>query len=177
MDDKGIGMTPLEEALKLLEEGKSLVAKGDYKAAKKRFQSAVEIIPSAENLTMLAWMLSLEGEISHALNLCLQAIELDPNYGNAYNDIGSYLVELERWEEAIPYFEKAKISTNYDTPAFPYVNLARLYLREEAFEKACLEYKGLLQIDKTNTEAHFVLGYFGKDDDLPYPFSGLFPIN
>ena len=177
MDDKGFAMTPLEEALKLLEEGKALVAKGHYKEAKKKFQSAVEIIPSAENLTLLAWMLSMEGDIPHALNLCLQAVELDSNYGNAYNDIGSYLVELERVEEAVAYFEKAKISTNYETPAFPYINLARLYLREELFEKACAEYKGLIQIDKNNTEAHFVLGYFGKDDNLPYPFSFLFPIN
>lgn len=170
-------ITPLEESQHLLDAGKALVAKGKYKEAKKKFQDSVEIIPSAENLTLLAWMLSMEGEIEHALHLCLQAVELDPNYGNAYNDIGSYLVELERIEEAIPYFEKAKESTNYETPAFPYINLARLYLREEAFEKACREYKGLIQIDKNNTEAHFVLGYFGKDEDMPYPFSGLFPIN
>lgn len=170
-------MTPLEEAGKLLEEGKALVAKAKYKDAKKKFQGSVEIMPCAENLTLLAWMLSMDGEIEHALHLCFQAIELDPHYGNAYNDIGSYLVELDRVEEAIPYFEKAKSATNYETPAFPYINLARLYLRDESFEKACIEYKGLLKVDHNNTEAHFVLGYFGKDDSMPYPFSGLFPTN
>jgi Tfp pilus assembly protein PilF len=170
-------MTPNEEAAKLLNEGKDLIAKAQYKEAKKKFQSAIEIIPSAENLTMLAWMLSMEGEIEHALKLCLQAIVLDPNYGNAHNDIGSYLVELGRDTEAISYFEKAKSASNYETPAFPYINLARLYLRDENFEKACHEYDGLLTIDPNNTEAHFVLGYFEKDSNKPYPFAGLFPTN
>jgi len=170
-------MTPIEEAAEFLKAGKALVAKAKYKDAKKEFQTSVEIMPCAENLTLLAWMLSMEGKIEEALALCFQAIELDPNYGNAYNDIGSYLVELERVDEGIPYFEKAKLTTNYETPAFPYMNLARLYLREENFEKACIEYKGLIHVDPNNTEAHFVLGYFGKDDTMPYPFSGLFPTN
>lgn len=170
-------MTPSEEATALIEAGKLLVAEAKYKDAKKKFQQAVEIEPSAEGLTLLAWMLSMEGDIEHALHLCLQAIDLDPNYGNAYNDVGSYLVELERLDEAIPYFEKAKQAKNEETPTFPYMNLARLYLRDENFEKACEEYRGLIQLDPNNTEAHFVLGYFGKDDTMPYPFYGLFPLN
>jgi Tfp pilus assembly protein PilF len=177
MDETEKTMTPEERANERLEEGKAFLASANYKDAKQKFQESVDSLPCAESLTLLAWMISMEGEITQALNLCLQAIKLDPDYGHAHNDIGSYLVELEKPTEAIPYFEKAKLAANYDTPSFPYVNLARLYLREEDFEKACLEYKELLEIDHNHTEAHFVLGYFGKDDKMDYPFSGLFPIN
>ena len=34
---------------------------------------------------------------------CKRAIEIDPDFGNPYNDIGVYLIDLNRFEEAIPH--------------------------------------------------------------------------
>jgi hypothetical protein len=39
---------------------------------------------------------------------CLRAIAIDPEFGNPYNDIGVYLMQRDKLDESIPWFEKAK---------------------------------------------------------------------
>jgi len=34
--------------------------------------------------------------------------EIDPEFGTPYNDIGGYLMERERLDEALPWLQKAK---------------------------------------------------------------------
>ena len=34
---------------------------------------------------------------------------MDPDFGNPYNDIGAYLIEMGRLDEAIPWLEKATL--------------------------------------------------------------------
>jgi len=50
---------------------------------------------------------SFPGKLDDAIAECKRAIELDPEFGNPYNDIGAYMIEMGRFEEAIPWLERA----------------------------------------------------------------------
>ena len=52
---------------------------------------SIEIPPTAEAHTYLGWTYSLQGKLDEATAECLRAIEIDPEFGNPYNDIGVYL--------------------------------------------------------------------------------------
>ena len=56
------------------------------------------------------------GRYDVAIEEAKRAIDLDPKYGNPYNDIGVYLIELGRWDESIPWLQKAMAATRYASP-------------------------------------------------------------
>ena len=51
---------------------------------------------------------SFQGRPDDAIAECKIAIAVDPDFGNPYNDIGAYLIELGREEEAVTWLERAK---------------------------------------------------------------------
>jgi tetratricopeptide (TPR) repeat protein len=65
-----------------------------------------------------------------------KAIALDPDYGNPYNDIGMYLIELERLDEAVGWLQKAVKAERYQERQFPHLNLGRIWTRKGQFEDA-----------------------------------------
>lgn len=91
------------------------------------YQRSIEMHPTAEAYTFLGWTYSMMGRLDEAVDMCYKAIEVDPSFGNPYNDIGVYLMEQERWEEAIPWLEKAAAAPRYENPQFPNMNLGRVY--------------------------------------------------
>jgi len=60
----------------------------------------------------------------------LRAIELDPEFGNPYNDIGVCLMPRDKLDESIPWLEKAKQAKRYEPRQFPFMNLGQIYLRQ-----------------------------------------------
>ena len=83
------------------------------------------------------------GRLQEAIGECREAIRLDPDYGNPYNDIGVYLINLQRMEEAVPWLKKAMQSKRYCCYQFPHYNLGRILLAQgrvteakRSFEKA-----------------------------------------
>ena len=51
--------------------------------------------------------LFVPGRLEEAIEECHKAIAVDPTFGNPYNDIGAYLIEMGRLDEAIPWLERA----------------------------------------------------------------------
>jgi Tfp pilus assembly protein PilF len=49
----------------------------------------------------------LWGRLDDAIAECHKAIETDPSFGNPYNDIGAYLMQKGKVDEAIPWFLRA----------------------------------------------------------------------
>lgn len=82
-----------------------------------------------------------------AIAACRQAIAVDPTYGNPYNDIGAYLIELEQWEESIPWLEKATVAPRYESPQYPYMNLGRVYEYLGQYETALGCFDQALHLD------------------------------
>lgn len=78
---------------------------GDYDRAVELYLGSLALHPTAEAYTFLGWTYHFQGKIEEAIAECKRAIAVDPDFGNPYNDIGSYLIELNRYDEAIPWLE------------------------------------------------------------------------
>ena len=130
-----------ERAEELFAEAYRRQMEGELREAKRLYRESIEIYPTAEGHTFLAWTYSFEGRWEDAIAECMRAIEVDPTFGNPYNDIGAYLIELDREDEAIEWFEKALRAPRYESYCFPHFNLARVYEKKGMYEKALGEYR------------------------------------
>lgn len=86
------------------------------------------------------------GLYEEAVAMCKKAIDLDPAFGNPYNDIGAYLIEMGRWEDAIPWLEEATTAPRYNSPEFAYMNLGRVYEHLGDLYEALLNYNRALHV-------------------------------
>ena len=107
---------------------------GELDQAVALYKKSIELGPTAEAHTFLGWTYSFQRKYREAIAECRRAIEVDPDFGNPYNDIGAYLIELGRWDEAIPWFEKAIEAPRYDPRHFPHFNLARVYIQRYEYD-------------------------------------------
>ena len=89
--------------------------KGELEEATALYRRSIELWPTAEAHTFLGWTYSCERKYQEAIDECLRAIKVDADFGNPYNDIGAYLIELDRWEESIPWFHKALQAPRYES--------------------------------------------------------------
>lgn len=114
---------------------------GDLAGAIELYQRSIEVCPTAEAHTYLGWTLSFQGRLEEATGECLRAIEVDPDFGNPYNDIGCYLMQQGKFDEAVPWLEKAKRARRYEPRQFPYMNLARIRLKQGRWWEALREFE------------------------------------
>src|SRR2546426_12614841 len=99
---------------------------GDLDAAIETYRRSIATCPTAEAHTFLGWTYSFQGRLEEARAECLRAIEVDPEFGNPYNDIGVYLMQQGKLEEAIPWLEPAKQAGRSGPPPVPVIELGRL---------------------------------------------------
>jgi len=111
------------------------------------YKKSITLGATAEAHTFLGWTYSFQRRYAEAIDECKLAIEVDPDFGNPYNDIGAYLIELGRWEEAIPWFEKAIDAPRYDPRHFPHFNLARVYIQIYEYGKAVSHLERALELE------------------------------
>ena len=131
----------IERAVHLLRAAYEKQMAGDLQAAVQLYKASITEHPTAEAHTFLGWTYSFLGRYDEAIQECKIAIAVDPDFGNPYNDIGSYFVHLGRLEEAIPWLEKAKKAKRYEPRHFPYVNLGRVYLKLGRVQDATREFE------------------------------------
>jgi tetratricopeptide (TPR) repeat protein len=137
----------VELAVKLFQDAYRLQMSGDLDSATDLYRRSIEIHPTAEAHTYLGYAYRHQGRLEDAIAECKRAIEVDPTFGNPYNDIGAYLIELNRNEEAIPWLEKATHSERYESYQFPWYNLGRVYIAKEMFRKATECFENAVDID------------------------------
>ncbi|MEK6709964.1 MAG: tetratricopeptide repeat protein [Nitrospinota bacterium] len=137
----------LRKALDLLAGAESAHRGGDIGQAIELYKNSIAYHPTSDAHTYLGWMYSKQGRLEEAIEECHLAIEVDPDFGNPYNDIGCHLMQLGELEQAIGWFEKAKKAPRYEPRHFPYLNLARIYLKRGEHGKAAGEVLGALRRD------------------------------
>jgi tetratricopeptide (TPR) repeat protein len=142
-----------EEAQRAFARGYRAQMSGDLAEAIAEYHRSIDIHPTAEAHTFLGWALSFQGHTAAAIEQCKLAIEVDPAFGNPYNDIGAYLIELGRLEEAVPWLERAKSAARYEPRHYPYFNLARVYVRQRRIYEAIGELEGALAVEPGYTLA------------------------
>lgn len=105
------------------------------------YKESLKWYPTAEAYTFLGWAHSYRKEYEKAIEYCKMAIAIDADYGNPYNDIGAYLIELGREDEAVDWLKKAIVAKNYDCRFYSYFNLGRVYEEKNLVVKAitCFE--------------------------------------
>ena len=119
---------------------------GRLDEAVESYRRSIAARPTAEAHTFLGWALSFQGRHEDAIAECKIAINVDPSFGNPYNDIGAYLIEMGRLDDAIPWLERATRATRYASPQFPRLNLARIYLAKEMYSRALQEFEAVLAL-------------------------------
>lgn len=120
---------------------------GHMDAALEEYTKSIDIEATAEAYTFRGWARSMRKEYDAAIADCRKAIDLDPEFGNPYNDIGSYLIHQGALDEAMPYLELAMKAKRYATPHFPHYNLGRILERRGLWFEALAEYKKSLSLD------------------------------
>jgi len=136
-----------KRALELWQEGQEHHVAGDLDRAVALYMESIATYPTAEAHTFLGWAHSFKGNLDEAINECIRAIEVDPTFGNPYNDIGSYLMRQGQLDEAIEWLEKAKSAPRYEPRHFPHMNLGRIYVRLDRIAKAIDEFQQALAIE------------------------------
>ena len=120
---------------------------GRLEEAVEHYRRSIEIQPTAEAHTFLGWALSYLGRHEEAIAECKIAISVDPDFGNPYNDIGSYLIKLGRLDEAIPWLERATQAPRYEPRHYPHCNLGQVYWAQGLLAKARREFERALEIE------------------------------
>jgi Tfp pilus assembly protein PilF len=134
-----------EEALRLWQAGTDRLLAGELEEAIALFTRSLELQPTAEAYTFRGWAYSFGGRLEEAIEECRKAIATDPSFGNPYNDIGCYLMEQGKLDEAVSWLEQAKKAARYEPRHFPYLNLGRLRAAQGDYAEAILEFQGALE--------------------------------
>lgn len=136
----------LQRATALFNAGLRAQQEGEIERAIELYRGSIEIYPTAEGHTFLGWALSYQGKLDEAIEHCHRAIEIDPDFGNPYNDIGVYLMQRQQFDEAIVWLERAKQAQRYEPRHFPYINLGNIYTQRGQLLKAIEEFTQALKL-------------------------------
>lgn len=134
-----------EEAFRYFQEAYEKQSQGQLDEAIRLYVKSLEVLPTAEAYTFLGWAYSFQGRYDEAIAECRKAIDLDPDYGNPYNDIGAYLIEKGRLDEAVEWLEKATQAKRYDSYCYPLYNLGRVHEQKGDWPNALGYYRRALE--------------------------------
>ena len=150
------------EASDPFERAYSAQMNGRLDEATALYQQSLAVYPTAEAHTFLGWVYSMQRRLDDAIAQCHRAIEVDPDFGNPYNDIGAYLIELGRLEEAIPWLERAKHAVRYEPRHYPHINLGRIHVLRHDIAAAARELRAAVALEpghaSARRELHRLLG-------------------
>lgn len=145
------------KALKYFKMAYHCQMQGDLNLAIAYYKKSLECEPTAEAHTFLGWTYSFMGRLEDAIAECKKAIKVDPDFGNPYNDIGAYFLQMGKLDAAIAWLEKAKRAKRYENPEFPYCNLGKVYELKGLWPRAIREYKKALAIRSDYLPARIAL--------------------
>jgi tetratricopeptide (TPR) repeat protein len=134
------------KAIELWREAYRLQMAGDLEAAIATYRRSLDVVPTAEAHMFLGWAMSFQGRLDEAIEECHRAIAVDPEFGNPYNDIGVYLMQQDKLEDAIPWLERAKRASRYEPRQFPFMNLGRIYTKQGKWSDALRELQDAVRV-------------------------------
>lgn len=134
-----MGLNRFEHAEFYLDQGYRFQMQGDLERAADSYRKSIAAHALPEAHTFLGWTYSFMRRMQDAIDECHKAIAIDPEYGNPYNDIGAYLIELGKLDEAIPYLQRAIRATRYEARHYPHFNLSRIWLQKNSLAEAIHE--------------------------------------
>lgn len=130
-----------QEAMEWVGKAYQLHMKGDVDKAVAYYDKSLGICPTPEAYTFRGWAKSFHHDYTGAIEDCHAAIDLDPEYGNPYNDIGAYHLEMGQPEDAVPWLRMALKARRYESYCFPHFNLGRIFEGEGRLDEALRHYR------------------------------------
>lgn len=137
----------ISKAQEFLEKAYRFQMDGNYEEAIRNYKLSIEFFPTAEAHTFLGWAYSFLGDLDRAIEECKIAIDIDPDYGNPYNDVGSYLIQQGLYDEAITWLEMALKAKRYESYHYAHLNLGRAYELKGLWFEALDEYKAAMNLE------------------------------
>lgn len=137
----------------LFDEALDVQRREDFMRAIELYTASLALHSTARTYAYRGWARSFLGHYEEAIEDCRRALDLDPLYGNAYNDIGAYLIELGRSDEAIAWLEQAIRTPRREARCYPFMNLARIYLGRGELRRALSTMKQCLEVDPSYSPA------------------------
>lgn len=110
------------------------------------YSKSIDTCPTAEAHTFRGWAYRALGRLDEAIEECRRAIDVDPEFGNPYNDIGAYLIAKGEPDEAVEWLERAKTAPRYEPRHYPYMNLGRVFASKGMIVKAIAEFEQALRL-------------------------------
>lgn len=135
------------EALQFFQQAYESQMRGELDEAADLYKQSIAAYPTAEAHTFLGWAYSFMGMGDEAIDECHKAIEVDPDFGNPYNDIGAYLIEKGDHYGAIPWLERAMKAPRYEAYFYPHFNLGRVYEEKGKYFDALNQYKTAIDLN------------------------------
>jgi tetratricopeptide (TPR) repeat protein len=145
--------TAKREALRLFQSAYEAQMRGELDEAADLYKQSLAAYPTAEAHTFLGWTYSFMNLIDEAIAECRRAIEVDPDFGNPYNDIGAYLIETGDLAGAVPWLKRAMHAPRYEAYFYPHFNLGRVYEAQRRYFDALDQYQAAMELNPQYTLA------------------------
>ena len=145
------------EALQRL--GTSLVQQGSVRAGLEKLLEAVKLDPtnSAIHQELALAYRDLE-EFQLSLDHFKKALELRPEFPQAWNNMGTVYLLLGQWDLAVNCFQMAVGDILYRTPHFAYNNMGLAYIKNEQYQKAIASFRKALKAAPSYSPARTNMG-------------------
>lgn len=120
------------------------------------FQEFVEKISQADYYFMEGSRYTLQNDYNQAISCYQKAIEINPNFFLAYNNLGTAYTSLGQHQQAITCIQKAiEIDSN---SAEAYTNLGSAYVSSGQHQQSISYYQKAIEINSNFSVAHYSLG-------------------
>ena len=133
-----------QEAMELVGKAYQHHMRGEVDRAIELYTKSLDVHATPEAYTFRGWARSFQKDFEEAIADCHRAIDLDPEFGNPYNDIGAYYLELGQFEDTIPWLHMALKAKRYESYCYPHYNLGRVFEAQDQLDKALTHYQSAM---------------------------------
>jgi type IV pilus assembly protein PilF len=114
----------------------------DYEKALVEFQRSMNTNPKNKMARYATGMVyDMMGKYPDAEKYYKEAIDIDSDFSDAYNALGTIYMKQKKWKEALKSFQRALNNKLYTTPNITYVNIGDVYMNLEDYPKAIEAYR------------------------------------
>lgn len=161
---------PTEARDAYIQLGLGYLQNGETDRAKAPLQEALKIDPRSEAAHVaLALVFQSEGEDPSAETHFRSALATAPDNPRILNNYGAFLMEQERYSEALGYFSKASEDTFYGERSRVFENLGLAYSRLDRNEEAKASFERALRLNSRQPMALLELARIEFDSENYVP--------
>jgi type IV pilus assembly protein PilF len=146
--------------------GQSFYAENNFSAALQEFTEAEKLTPKDPKLLNdMGLTLFRKGRYDLAEAKYLRALELNPGYSEARNNLGVNYLEMKRWADAIAQFKMVQDDIFYQDQEGAAINMGLAHLGNGDYQQALLVLRAVVGRRPTDPRARLNLGrvYFALD--------------